>query len=57
MSSKNKKGFHLINQLQLKLIIPIHIHDPACKKISADKWIDSESYKKYLSLSTDKLPE
>jgi hypothetical protein len=36
MSSKNKKGFHLINQLQLKLIIPIHIHDPACKKISAD---------------------
>ena len=57
MSAENKKGFHLMDQLQPKLIIPTHIHDQACAKIAADKWLGYESYKKYLSLNTDKLPE
>jgi L-ascorbate metabolism protein UlaG (beta-lactamase superfamily) len=57
MSAENKKGFNLMDQLQPKLIIPTHIHDPACAKIASDKWNGYESYKKYLSLSTDKLPE
>lgn len=56
MSAENKKGFNLMDQLQPKLIIPTHILDPACAKIAADKWIGYESYKKYLSLSADKLP-
>jgi len=57
MTAANKKGFNLMDQLQPKLIIPTHIHNPTCAKIAADKWIGYESYKKYLSLSTAKLPE
>ena len=57
MTAANKKGFKLMDQVQPKLIIPTHILDPTCAEIAADKWIGYESYKKYLSLSTDKLPE
>ena len=57
MSTENKKGFNLMDQLQPKLIIPTHIHDPACAKIAADKWLGYESYKKHLTISTEKLPE
>lgn len=46
-----------MDQVQPKLIIPTHIHDPTCAKIAVDKWIGFESYKKFVSLSTDNLPE
>jgi len=48
MSAENKKGFNLMDQLQPKLIIPTHIHDPACAKIASDKWNGYESYKKFI---------
>ncbi len=57
MTAVNKKGFNLMDQVQPKLIIPTHIHDPTCAKIAADKWIGYNSYKKYLSCSIDNLPE
>jgi hypothetical protein len=57
MTAANKKGFNLMDQVQSKLIIPTHIHDPTCAKIAADKWIGYNSYKKYLSCSIDNLPE
>ena len=57
MTAANKKGFYLMDQVQPKLVIPTHIHDPACAKIAADQWIGFNSYKKSLSLSTDNLPE
>jgi len=57
MTAENKKGFNLMDQVQPKLIIPTHIHDPTCAKIAVDKWIGFESYKKFVSLSTDNLPE
>ena len=57
MTAVNKKGFNLIDQLQPKLIIPTHIHDPTCAKIAADKWLGYNSYKKYLSPNIDNLPE
>ena len=46
-----------MDQVKPKLIIPTHIHDPACAKIATDKWIGYNSYKKYLSLSIDNMPE
>ena len=57
MTAVNKKGFNLMDQVQPKLIIPTHIHDPTCAKIAAHQWIEFESYKKSLSFSTDNLPK
>ena len=57
MTAANKKGFNLMDQVKPKLIIPTHIHDPACAKIAADKWIGYNSYKKDLTLSIDNIPE
>ena len=57
MTAANKKGFNLMDQVQPKLIIPTHIHEPTCAKIAAEKWIAFESYKKSVSLSTDNLSE
>ena len=57
MDAQNKKGFKLMDQLKPKLIIPTHIMDyGAGAKLAAEKWESFESYKKYLSLSTDNLP-
>lgn len=57
MNATNKKGFNLMDQVQPRLIIPTHIHQPICAKIATDKWIGFNSYKKFLSISTDNLPE
>lgn len=57
MTAANQKGIRLIDQVQPKLIIPTHIHDSACAKIASDKWVAKNSFKKYLSLSVDNLPE
>lgn len=57
MTAANKKGFNLMDQVRPKMIIPTHIHDPTCAEIADDKWIGYNSYKKYLSISLDNLPE
>lgn len=57
MNAQNKKGFKLMDQVKPKLIIPTHIMDyGASAKLAAEKWESFESYKRYLSLSTDNLP-
>ena len=57
MNAQNKKGFNLMDQVTPKLIIPTHIMDYGVSAtLAAEKWESFESYKKYLSLSTDNLP-
>jgi hypothetical protein len=58
MSAQNKKGFNLMDQVKPKLIIPTHVMDSGLSaKLAAEKWKAFESYRKYLSLSSDNLPK
>ena len=57
MTTANKKGFNLMDQIKPKIIIPTHIFESACAKIAAEKWIGYNSYKKYLSCNIENLPE
>lgn len=56
MTVTNKKGFNLMDQVQPKLIIPTHIHNPMGARMAADKWEAFESYKKSLLLTKEKMP-
>ena len=55
MNCTNKKGFHLMDQLKPKLIIPTHIFESPCVKIASEKWHGRNSYKSYLSIVPDDL--
>ena len=58
MNAQNKKGFNLMDQVKPRLIVPTHVVDSGLSaKLAAEKWKAFESYKKYLSLSIDNLPE
>ncbi len=56
MTAQNRKGFHLMDQLKPRLIIPTHMFDPSCATIAADKWAAFNSYKKHLKFSIENMP-
>lgn len=56
MNAANKMGFNLMDQLKPKLIIPTHVYEPACTKMAIKKWKAYNFYKRYVTLSRDKLP-
>ena len=57
MNATNKKGFNLMDQMKPRLIIPTHIFEPTCRKMAVNKWTGYNSYKKFISISPEHLPD
>jgi L-ascorbate metabolism protein UlaG (beta-lactamase superfamily) len=57
MNAANKKGFHLMDQVKPRLIIPTHIFESTCAKMAVDKWTGYKSSKKFISISPEDLSD